>query len=59
MTFAIVLIGLWLPFSPLASYFGLRALSPPYYLWLVAILAGYCVLTSFMKRLYVHRYGWQ
>ena len=59
MTLAIVLIGLWLPLSPLASYFGLQALPPAYYLWLMAILIGYCVLTTFMKRFYVHRYGWQ
>jgi P-type Mg2+ transporter len=59
MTLAIMLIGLWLPFGPLAGYFGLHALPATYYLWLFAILAGYCLLTSLMKRFYVRRYQWQ
>jgi P-type Mg2+ transporter len=59
MTMAIVFIGLWLPFSSLADYFGLRALPLAYYPWLVSILIGYSLLTSFMKRFYVRRFGWQ
>ncbi len=59
MSLAIMALGLWLPFSPLASYFKLQALPPAYYLWLVAILVGYGLLTSVMKRWYVRRYGWQ
>ena len=34
-------------------------LPPAYYAWLLAILVGYCVLTSGMKRFYIRRYGWQ
>ena len=59
MTLAIMAVGLWLPLSPLAGYFKLQALPPTYYGWLLAILAGYSVLISVMKRLYVRRYGWQ
>jgi P-type Mg2+ transporter len=59
MTMAIVFIGLWLPVSPLASYFGLQALPPAYYPWLVAILVGYSLVTSFMKRFYIRHFGWQ
>jgi Mg2+-importing ATPase len=59
MTLAIVAIGLWLPLGPLASYFKLQALPLAYYGWLVAILLGYCVLTTVMKRFYIRRYGWQ
>ena len=59
MTLAIMAIGLWLPLGPLAGYFRLQALPPAYYGWLVAILLGYCVLTSVMKRYYIRRYGWQ
>jgi Mg2+-importing ATPase len=59
MTLAIMATGLWLPLSPLAGYFKLQPLPPAYYMWLLAILVGYCVLTSEMKRLYVWRYGWQ
>jgi Mg2+-importing ATPase len=59
MTLAIALIGLWLPMGPLAGYFKLEALPDAYYGWLVAILLGYCTLTTLMKRLYIRRHGWQ
>lgn len=59
MTLAIMALGIWLPLGPLASYFRLEALPAAYYGWLVAILLGYCTLTTLMKRLYIRRYGWQ
>jgi P-type Mg2+ transporter len=59
MTLAIGAVGLWLPMSPLADYFKLLALPVAYYGWLVAILLGYCALTTLMKRLYIRRFGWQ
>ncbi|MEY8876733.1 MAG: magnesium-translocating P-type ATPase, partial [Leptothrix sp. (in: b-proteobacteria)] len=59
MTLAIMAVGLWLPLGPLAGYFRLQALPAAYYGWLVAILLGYCVLTTLMKRLYIRRHGWQ
>jgi Mg2+-importing ATPase len=59
MTLAIMALGLWLPLGPLAGYFGLQALPAAYYGWLVAILLGYCALTTAMKQLYIQRYGWQ
>jgi Mg2+-importing ATPase len=45
--------------SPLAGYFKLQALPGAYYGWLVAILLGYGLLTTLMKRVYIRRYGWQ
>jgi P-type Mg2+ transporter len=59
MTMAIMAVGLWLPLGPLAAYFKLQALPTAYYGWLVAILLGYCMLTTLMKRVYIRRYGWQ
>ena len=59
MTLAIMAFGLWLPMGPLAGYFRLQALPPAYFGWLVAILLGYCTLTTVMKRFYIKRYGWQ
>ncbi len=59
MTLAIMAIGLWLPLGQLASYFRLQTLPPAFYGWLLGILAGYCTLTTLMKRLYIRRYGWQ
>ena len=59
MTVFIMALGLWLPLGPLAGYFKLVALPPAYYGWLAAILLGYCLLTTLMKRAYIRRYGWQ
>ena len=58
-TGAIMALGLWLPFGPLADYFKLQALPPAYFGWLLAILLGYGTLTTLMKRFYSRRYGWQ
>ena len=57
-TLAIMLLGLWLPQGPLAAYFKLQALPPVFFAWLLLILAGYGLLTSLMKRLYIRRFGW-
>lgn len=59
MTLAIMAVGLWLPLGPLAGYFKLQALPWAYYGWLVAILIGYCALTTLMKRVCIRRFGWQ
>ena len=59
MTLTIMAVGLWLPQSPLADYFKLRALPAAFYLWLFGILLGYCILTTLMKGIYIKRFGWQ
>lgn len=59
MTGLIMAIGVALPMSPLAGYFKLQALPAGYWPFLVAILFGYAVLTTALKRFYIRRYGWQ
>jgi Mg2+-importing ATPase len=59
MTVAIMAVGIFLPMGPLADYFKLQALPLMYFPWLAAILTGYCVLTTLMKRYYIRRFGWQ
>ncbi|MEW7312419.1 magnesium-translocating P-type ATPase [Buttiauxella gaviniae] len=59
MTLVVMVIGIALPFSPLASYLQLQALPLSYFPWLIAILAGYMTLTQCMKGFYSRRYGWQ
>ncbi|MDB5958839.1 MAG: magnesium-translocating P-type ATPase [Massilia sp.] len=59
MTAAVMTIGLYLPMGALAPYFKLQALPPAYFGWLAAILLGYFVLTTLMKRYYISRFGWQ
>jgi len=58
-TLAIMAVGVMLPVGPLAEYFKLQPLRLAYFSWLAAILLGYCVLTTAMKRLYIRRFGWQ
>lgn len=59
MTVLIMATGLWLPMGQMASDFKLQALPPHFFVWLIAILVGYSVLTTLMKRVYVRRFGWQ
>ena len=55
----IMAIGIFIPMGPFAHYFKLQALPLSYFPILVAILAGYMVLTQAMKRYYSRRFGWQ
>jgi len=59
MTLVVMVVGITLPFSPLAPYLSLQALPLSYFPWLVAILAGYMTLTQMVKGIYSRRYGWQ
>ena len=59
MTVIIMAIGVWLPMGPLGEYFGLVPLPGLYWPLLVLILVGYAALTTFVKRYYIRRFGWQ
>ena len=59
MTLLVMVVGIALPFSPLAGYLQLQALPLSYFPWLIAILAGYMTLTQMVKGFYSRRYGWQ
>jgi Mg2+-importing ATPase len=50
-------LGLWLPFSPLAGALGLVALPPAYFAALAAILAAYVVLTQAVKTWAIRRFA--
>lgn len=49
MTLVVMVVGIALPFSPLAGYLQLQALPLSYFPWLVAILVGYMTLTQLVK----------
>jgi Mg2+-importing ATPase len=57
LTLLVMACGVWLPFSPLAPVLRLQALPTAYFPWLGAILVAYCVLTQFLKRFYIRRFG--
>ena len=56
MTIAISLVGVWLPFSPVASALGLTPLPVGYWGALAAILAAYLTLTQLVKTWVVRRF---
>jgi Mg2+-importing ATPase len=57
LTVLVMACGVWLPYSPLAPILRLQALPTAYFPWLGAILVAYCVLTQFLKRFYIRRFG--
>jgi Mg2+-importing ATPase len=59
LTAAVMLLGLWLPAGPVAHYFKLQPLPAAFYPWLGALLLGYALMTTAMKRFYIGRFGWQ
>ena len=52
---AVVLIGLCLPFAPVAHWIGLVPLPGEYFGWLALILAAYLAATHLLKRRWVRR----
>jgi len=58
ITVTIMGIGMYLPFSPIASSLGFVPLPPVYFLWLALILTCYCVLTQFVKTWFIKKYGY-
>ena len=53
----IVAIGAYLPYSPLAGALGFVPLPPLYWLFLLAMLIAYVILTQLIKTWFYHRFG--
>ncbi len=58
MTFGIMGIGLWVPFSGYGHSIGLEPLPWAYFPWLVGILITYCLLTQLVKQWFAKRFGY-
>ncbi|RFT14935.1 MAG: Mg(2+) transport ATPase, P-type [Candidatus Saccharicenans subterraneus] len=56
-TLIIMLIGAWLPYSPLASLLGLVPLPAIYWLWIGAFLLMYSALAHKVKRWFFNKFG--
>ena len=56
LTAAIMAIGIYLPFSPLAGAFKLEAMPFLFFPLLVAILLGYCFLTQWIKGWFIRKF---
>jgi len=57
MTSLIIIIGLIIPFTPLAETLYMVPLPPAYFFWLLGILIAYSLLIEVVKRWYVRRFG--
>ncbi|MFZ4930181.1 magnesium-translocating P-type ATPase [Chryseobacterium sp. Mn2064] len=57
LTSLIILIGILIPFTPLAVYLKMQPLPLSYFPYLVAILTGYCILTQFVKQWFIKKFG--
>ncbi|MCX8110402.1 MAG: magnesium-translocating P-type ATPase, partial [Syntrophorhabdaceae bacterium] len=56
-TMIIMAIGVWLPYSPFATYLGMVPLPVSYWVWIGFFLTFYAILTSFVKDWFFKRYG--
>ena len=56
-TLGIMAVGVWLPYSPLAAYFGFVPLPAIYFAWITAFLLAYGVLTHKVKMWFARKFG--
>lgn len=57
LTTLIMLVGIAIPFSPFAGILKLQALPLTYFPWLIGILTGYCLLTQYVKTLFIKKFN--
>ncbi|WP_099705845.1 MULTISPECIES: magnesium-translocating P-type ATPase [unclassified Erwinia] len=57
MTGLVMIAGILIPFSPLSQMVGMTPLPLSFFPWLVAILAGYCLVAQGAKLLYIRLFG--
>jgi len=55
-TLAIMALGAFLPYSPLAGYFGLVPLPPSFWAWMALFLVSYGFLAHFVKVWFIRRF---
>ena len=57
MTVLIMIAGIYLPFSPFASSFKFVPLPGSYFIYLVSMLLGYCLLTQVVKVWFIKKFN--
>lgn len=55
-TLAVMAVGAWLPYSPLASFLGLVPLPAIYWVWIAGFLVSYSIITHKVKRWFLKRF---
>jgi len=56
-TLLVMAVGAWLPYSPLASTFGMIPLPPIYWVWISGFLLSYSVLAHLVKKWFFNKFG--
>ena len=56
MTAVVIVLGIYVPFSPLGTLVGLQPLPLAYFPWLVGTLLSYCCVAQLMKTIYIRRF---
>ncbi|MCJ8211209.1 magnesium-translocating P-type ATPase [Mucilaginibacter sp. RS28] len=57
LTTAIMVIGISLPFTPLAPVLKMQWLPFSFFPWLIGILFSYCLLTQFVKNCFINKFN--
>jgi Mg2+-importing ATPase len=57
LTASVVAIAMLIPFLPYSGTLGFVPLPGSFFVWLLAVTAGYVMLTQAVKRWYIHRFG--
>ncbi|EJF89316.1 magnesium-translocating P-type ATPase [Bartonella tamiae] len=57
LTGLVMVVGIYIPFSPLGNYVGLVPLPWEYFPWLIATLVAYCCTAQGMKAFYIRKFG--
>jgi Mg2+-importing ATPase len=57
LTSLIMVIGIFIPFSPFAGALKMQPLPMSYFAWLIVILSSYCVLTQLIKNWFIKKFN--
>lgn len=57
LTSLIMIIGIIIPFTPLAEILFMQPLPLAYFPWLIGILTAYCLLIQYMKNWYIRKFN--
>jgi len=57
LTSLVMVIGICIPFSPLAESLKMQALPLSYFPWLIGILISYCLLTQLVKVWFIKKFN--
>lgn len=56
-TILALVIGIYIPFSPIAKALGFVPLPKIYFLWMIIIIVSYCIVTELLKFFFGKRYS--